>query len=278
MAGGSSPLARGLPFRTRRGWRRRGIIPARAGFTRTARHSPVRSQDHPRSRGVYRHIAQRHSSARRDHPRSRGVYHGTGLTLRYDYWIIPARAGFTKRVSCPRSERSDHPRSRGVYVTNDYLHDAVKGSSPLARGLPRTILRGITLRRIIPARAGFTLGPEARCRALPDHPRSRGVYRSDPVRLRRLPGSSPLARGLLQQRLLRHRVDGIIPARAGFTHLPEDPEDHPRDHPRSRGVYGYTQARMYIQRGSSPLARGLLGSARKCAKSCRIIPARAGFT
>ena len=52
-AGGSSPLARGLPpaRQTRpTGWR---IIPARAGFTWTSRTSSRRRGDHPRSRGVY---------------------------------------------------------------------------------------------------------------------------------------------------------------------------------------------------------------------------------
>ena len=54
---GSSPLARGLLVRTfvrRRGW---GIIPARAGFTRTRGRPACLCQDHPRSRGVYSAIS-----------------------------------------------------------------------------------------------------------------------------------------------------------------------------------------------------------------------------
>ena len=50
---GSSPLARGLPWRRLRGRPDRGIIPARAGFTRHAATRSRRSRDHPRSRGVY---------------------------------------------------------------------------------------------------------------------------------------------------------------------------------------------------------------------------------
>ena len=50
----------------------------------------------------------------------------------------------------------DHPRSRGVYLF--YLRGNVmaEGSSPLARGLPRTMRLRSWRIRIIPARAGFT--------------------------------------------------------------------------------------------------------------------------
>ena len=54
-ATGSSPLARGLRFRSpRRGGATR-IIPARAGFTRRAPSGRRSAWDHPRSRGVYPH-------------------------------------------------------------------------------------------------------------------------------------------------------------------------------------------------------------------------------
>ena len=50
---GSSPLARGLRENERVPRRQHGIIPARAGFTRTASAICSRNWDHPRSRGVY---------------------------------------------------------------------------------------------------------------------------------------------------------------------------------------------------------------------------------
>ena len=50
---GSSPLARGLPRGGAACLRARGIIPARAGFTRSRASPPPRGEDHPRSRGVY---------------------------------------------------------------------------------------------------------------------------------------------------------------------------------------------------------------------------------
>ena len=54
---GSSPLARGLPWRIWPGCSRLGIIPARAGFTRLSQWSHEVPPDHPRSRGVYTSIS-----------------------------------------------------------------------------------------------------------------------------------------------------------------------------------------------------------------------------
>ena len=76
----------------------------------------------------------------------------------------------------------------------------ITGSSPLARGLLPGDKIIETQRRIIPARAGFTM--------------------EDPGLQQVLRGSSPLARGLL--RVLQHfgLRWRIIPARAGFTTEP----------------------------------------------------------
>ena len=151
--------------------------------------------------------------------------------------IIPARAGFTDGGVPRMGIFRDHPRSRGVYGKRCEATFNRLGSSPLARGLRR----GPDARRsgigIIPARAGFTQQHKLTVDELPDHPRSRGVYAlSDPA-VRCSPGSSPLARGLLEGRIgcvLRLR---IIPARAGFTAHVEIVLSLFWDHPRSRGVY-----------------------------------------
>ena len=52
----------------------------------------------------------------------------------------------------------------------------------------------------------------------------------------------------------------------------------PRDHPRSRGVYPRLVTQPRNRRGSSPLARGLLGGPGEHGAGAGIIPARAGFT
>ena len=117
---------------------------------------------------------------RRDHSRSRGVYSATRATtaracgssplargLRRPWeaqgrgvGIIPARAGFTRRVIRRRPPPADHPRSRGVYWLASSTTLDQDGSSPLARGLLDEHGRFLTPTGIIPARAGFT--PSAR--------------------------------------------------------------------------------------------------------------------
>ena len=73
-------------------------------------------------------------------------------------------------------------------------------------------------------------------------------------------------------------VDGIIPARAGFTRVGTSASAAGSDHPRSRGVYATTPSTTTWKAGSSPLARGLLGRYGGAEREDRIIPARAGFT
>ena len=172
--------------------------------------------------------------------------------------IIPARAGFTDSGYRVEFRDSDHPRSRGVYGGCAISWSPILGSSPLARGLPFLISSSISRSRIIPARAGFTPRVRDSTPRRPDHPRSRGVYHLLHRRRHRQLGSSPLARGLLQEREQALVRMGIIPARAGFTGDVSEKEDHVTDHPRSRGVYAG---------GCACGGRGV-----------GIIPARAGFT
>ena len=152
----------------------------------------------------------------------------------------------------------DHPRSRGVYESYGWVTSHKEGSSPLARGLRTRSKKSTKWPRIIPARAGFTGRRAVPALAVPDHPRSRGVYASSSSQAASSAGSSPLARGLHEKRSPRHPCPGIIPARAGFT----------PGQPSSR--YGTS--------GSSPLARGLRRADRVSGRRPGIIPARAGFT
>ena len=133
-------------------------------------------------------------------------------------------------------------------------------------------------RRIIPARAGFTLRFMCGMEVGGDHPRSRGVYlwvSSSPVLA---VGSSPLARGLRSERCEHTDASRIIPARAGFTRGWPFVFRLGGDHPRSRGVYSRRVRVFSIGIGSSPLARGLHFGNLLSRNGVRIIPARAGFT
>ena len=236
LSGGSSPLARGLPAPDVDTGPVCGIIPARAGFTGPGLAGPADAQDHPRSRGVYIAADERGKKATGSSPLARGLQN-IRILLAQGRRIIPARAGFTTPSGASPSSSGDHPRSRGVYRTRPWFKGSLRGSSPLARGLPLDVAQHPDLLGIIPARAGFTGrgGPgRAGCR---DHPRSRGVYNllTDP-RLRDL-GSSPLARGLPSSIISDPLGAGIIPARAGFTDQAAHLTPGVGDHPRSRGVY-----------------------------------------
>ena len=171
--------------------------------------------------------------------------------------IIPARAGFTPRWSTSTSPPPDHPRSRGVYLIRGAGERVIRGSSPLARGLPAAGIRHEYHGRIIPARAGFTARQSRAACSATDHPRSRGVYEISCTAPRSKRGSSPLARGLPDEITEPTTFSGIIPARAGFTYYTRSVPPSGPDHPRSRGVYGWHDCDPVSEGGSSPLARGL---------------------
>ena len=93
---------------------RLGIIPARAGFTASVSVSGLRPRDHPRSRGVYRSALWVRTPPLGSSPLARGLQIGGPLII-HGRGIIPARAGFTRRVGVILDTEEDHPRSRGVY-------------------------------------------------------------------------------------------------------------------------------------------------------------------
>ena len=213
---GSSPLARGLHLLSRNGVFNMGIIPARAGFTRSLPQNPARDEDHPRSRGVYVPSAGVARAVGGSSPLARGLL-AQATQASAEIRIIPARAGFTAGEEGRLVLAWDHPRSRGVYRVSYSPMHCQSGSSPLARGLPLASPGVMWSTGIIPARAGFTPSRIIQVPQESDHPRSRGVYGLVGMKSRLIPGSSPLARGLLRLSSTRRRTRWIIPARAGFT-------------------------------------------------------------
>ena len=147
---------------------------------------------------------------------------------------------------------------RGVYSPRGRLTRAGPGSSPHARGLPRS---------------GCHVREDAT-----DHPRMRGVYRRMSSRVISSSGSSPHARGLHDRLGGLRRGPRIIPACAGFTPGAWSRTLASADHPRMRGVYSTSSAGTAAQGGSSPHARGLLAEGLRSWLAPRIIPACAGFT
>ena len=254
-----------------------GIIPARAGFTVRSGRPARGPADHPRSRGVYPPLRSLRFGLGGSSPLARGLRLSV-RDLRVMDRIIPARAGFTCSAATSAAAPADHPRSRGVYASEPWKTSRSRGSSPLARGLQDGQVPVLAAQGIIPARAGFTGRRRRSQQRHRDHPRSRGVYVRDSARSESGRGSSPLARGLRDDQLVRRHVPGIIPARAGFTHRRRHPTQDARDHPRSRGVYKALAVIGAFIAGSSPLARGLLPPLGHVGVGPRIIPARAGFT
>ena len=154
---GSSPLARGLLMWAGTARRKSRIIPARAGFTAGSPVVDAFHGDHPRSRGVYEDVKPPPPIAKGSSPLARGLQNARdhAVLLR---GIIPARAGFTPAATGEPGSPQDHPRSRGVYGRPGGRGRPARGSSPLARGLRSPMIIISIFARIIPARAGFTIG------------------------------------------------------------------------------------------------------------------------
>ena len=171
-----------------------------------------------------------------------------------------------------------HPRSRGEHGGCVRVLGACRGSSPLARGTPKSAPVAEMVFGLIPARAGNTFQVSMKAARRRAHPRSRGEHMLGASRKATAEGSSPLARGTRSDDPERPGFHGLIPARAGNTHRATLLRSPIRAHPRSRGEHmaGITSRRCSL--GSSPLARGTQTVLRLIPYSAGLIPARAGNT
>ena len=91
-------------------------------------------------------------------------------------------------------------------------------------------------------------------------------------------GSSPLARGTLENRMSPPGVIRLIPARAGNTKALRVEQAAETAHPRSRGEHLEVVLSHGFAPGSSPLARGTPFFDSFHDYAARLIPARAGNT
>ena len=132
--------------------------------------------------------------------------------------------------------------------------------------------------RIIPACAGSTRHVRLQAQRPRDHPRMRGEHvwyqRGTPSSQ----GSSPHARGALNQKVLDSLGLGIIPACAGSTPTARKRSCDGRDHPRMRGEHFVPVTVGMAILGSSPHARGARQSGACDFRLEGIIPACAGST
>ena len=232
---GSSPLTRGKRREVGHGDAARGLIPAHAGKTGSARVTSFPIQAHPRSRGENEYVTWLRAAQAGSSPLTRGKpveLIGGGD----ERGLIPAHAGKTLGMRTPASSRWAHPRSRGENTVSVLSVCRGAGSSPLTRGKPFRRYCHCCLLWLIPAHAGKTshLRELRGCRVA--HPRSRGenlMYQVTPATMR---GSSPLTRG-------KRPVSGSSSTCAVA-------------HPRSRGENHSPFSAPASAAGSSPLTRG----------------------
>ena len=254
---GSSPLSRGIHLEKSVPLLILRIIPALAGNTHFQPPGVRHTLDHPRSRGEYHASVSPANPIQGSSPLSRGILAGSRDFFK-PYRIIPALAGNTYFIKFESGDLGDHPRSRGEYSLTVGADSLNEGSSPLSRGILSSLDRSKPRIGIIPALAGNTA-----------HRHCQGSPRT---------GSSPLSRGIHTPKLLRSLRGGIIPALAGNTRQKGKNCLLLKDHPRSRGEYAHSGSWLFKQGGSSPLSRGIPGSAIGAVAEDRIIPALAGNT
>ena len=152
------------------------------------------------------------------------------------------------------------------------------GSSPHARG---TLAGNMTVRvspGIIPACAGNTVQSGEDDASPVDHPRMRGEHFSWSMTVSDSSGSSPHARGTLDDADWDAEHAGIIPACAGNTSDSRSRPARGRDHPRMRGEHRVGSVVLAGFEGSSPHARGTPGNPNLIYPGEGIIPACAGNT
>ena len=175
-------------------------------------------QDHPRARGEQVLDLEAGQSAEGSSPRARGAAQPQIARLTA-YRIIPARAGSRVAPQLCRGAQTEHPRARGEQSRLLSAPPCDGGSSPRARGAV-TVFFQITRRRgIIPARAGSSACYPCYSPRRKDHPRARGEQAGTLTEEDFEMGSSPRARGAAVEHELDPERDGIIPARAGSSHL-----------------------------------------------------------
>ena len=179
MHRGSSPLTRGKLAAPPPTISTRRLIPAHAGKTNSRRRFDRSCRAHPRSRGenkgvgrdaphrpgsspltrgklsigwsllktiglIPAHAGKTHSlpgghAAPGAHPRSRGE-NPSWMIASGGERLIPAHAGKTSLYAGFRTTEKAHPRSRGENTRRADPGTTFKGSSPLTRGKPRSII------------------------------------------------------------------------------------------------------------------------------------------
>ena len=193
---GSSPLTRGKRAANPRLRRTVGLIPTRAGKTRSPRSSRASSTAHPRSCGENRTDDCHKITKRGSSPLTRGKHSDTPARHRRAR-LIPAHVGKTLVPFGVTDGPWAHPHSRGENAAISASDATDKGSSPLTRGKRKPQRADLQQHGLIPAHAGKTTALFQPCDSGTAHPRSRRENTPSGSHPPRSYGSSPLTRGKL---------------------------------------------------------------------------------
>ena len=208
----------------------------------------------------------------------RGEHHVARASAPAVVGLIPACAGNTYALWTHALCKGAHPRMRGEHSNTKLVSLPMFGSSPHARGTLRSSSVALTRSRLIPACAGNTRGVCNQQHRRGAHPRMRGEHYRHTLRLFRVEGSSPHARGTPEGRVLPRAGGRLIPACAGNTSTTNWSQQSETAHPRMRGEHDRAYLDFGETEGSSPHARGTPPRGTRATSRQRLIPACAGNT
>ena len=213
---GSSPRVRGKRRPVREDPGDRGLIPARAGKTRSTGTSSRTGRAHPRACGENRRNVVGGVAPPGSSPRVRGKR--TTAARAFKRWgLIPARAGKTVRVFTAMGLVRAHPRACGENDHVAQIAPAGAGSSPRVRGKLDAVDEAVDVLGLIPARAGKTRRYASGRVSVAAHPRACGENARVRAGRGRAGGSSPRVRGKLTYPRNSLPEGRLIPACAGKT-------------------------------------------------------------
>ena len=198
------------------------LIPARAGKTSTASSGEGPCPAHPRACGENEALAADEPRQRGSSPRVRGK-RAARRNRTHAPRLIPARAGKTSPQGTRVHVSRAHPRACGENKPPKPRSRRSPGSSPRVRGKQLKVVQRGRPARLIPARAGKTVGVGVERHGPRAHPRACGENWGSWASTRPAVGSSPRVRGKPHDTHTRQWERRLIPARAGKTaHRPSN--------------------------------------------------------
>ena len=154
-AAGSSPWARGTPTKPKLLSRLNRFIPVGTGNTSKTAALFGFNSVHPRGHGEHTQVRNQHAHPRGSSPWARGTHSASSVFMRPPRFI-PVGTGNTPVTKKKLSRHAVHPRGHGEHISGLRRHERLSGSSPWARGTPRSRRSRKRTRRFIPVGTGNT--------------------------------------------------------------------------------------------------------------------------